>query len=52
MFESFMRDMTARVSKGENWRVRCTPGLYLIGSSKSGTDDLYFKVGVRHITSS
>ena len=46
MFREFMEDMTKRVTNGENWRIRCTPGIYLIGSSKSGTDDLYFKVKI------
>merc|ERR1712150_270759 len=34
--------------RGEKWRLRCVPAVYLIGSSKSGTADLFQKMLMHH----
>ena len=39
---SYLYEM--RLSKGNNWRMRCLPYLYLIGVTKSGTTDLYTRI--------
>jgi len=40
--------MRKRFNKGENWRLRCLPGLYIAGVSKSGTSDFYVNLVTSH----
>ena len=44
LFTQHVGYILKRFEKGENWRLRCFPGLFIIGAAKSGTTDLYSQV--------
>jgi len=45
---SHFENMKRRFKRGENWRFRCLPGLYIAGVAKSGTSDFYVKLLTTH----
>ena len=43
LMENFFAE---RLTRGENWRMRCLPYFYIVGQPKCGTTDLFFKISL------